>query len=92
MYGLTLNGKLYRLTFSKSLAEFLAKDKYEIRIFKVIQGGEIPKDAISSSGLYGIVSSKSHKLLRLSLSKDFANFICRDKFRYLIECWLVPVA
>lgn len=84
--------KLYRLTFSRSLAEFLAGDTYEIRIFNVVRGRIIARKERSASGLYGIVSASKHKLLRISLSKDHANLLCGDASRYLIECTLAPVA
>lgn len=76
------------MTFSKSLAQFLADKKYDIKVFEAVSGKALQPNESSSTGLYGIVSSINNKLLRVSLSKDHANFITQDQFRYLTECHL----
>ena len=84
--------KLYRVTFSRSLAEFLAGREYDIRVFKAAAGAPLATGSHSRTGLYGIISARNQKLLRISLSKAHAELLCGDRWRYVAECALVPVA
>lgn len=84
------NKRCYRLTFSKSLAEFIIKKyKPELKLARIeyTRGKRLSSEDISSSGVYGILSS-SGIVLRASLIKEQALEYCSDT-RSLIELHLI---
>lgn len=87
IYGLVRAGRLYRLSFSKSLLQHVREglpEAYTLARFKVYKGRILERGEESSSGLYGIESHKG-KLLRIALSKDVADMLCDWRFRKLRE-------
>lgn len=86
------NSKIYRITFSESLAQHILKcldDTYSILPVTIKVGRRLKDGETSSSGLYGIVATRNDRLLRVSLSKDIAEFMCNDDSRYLAECYVL---
>ena len=88
-YAICKDDKIYRFTFSKDVAQHILSltDGYEIRTFDVRIGRRL-KSGEQGNGLYGILSSKTNKLLRISCIKDVAEFLTQDDSRYIAECWI----
>lgn len=89
------DGKVFRITFSKSLAEHLLRcgpqglhiERVAFQVGRRLQHGEQ-----SASGLYAITSTreKDHGLvLRITLSAGVAKMLTPDHWREIRECWLV---
>lgn len=92
MWGITDGKKLYRLTFSKTLAEHICEGsngKYHVRRYDCIAGRNLADGELSKSGIYGIVSAKNGLLLRASLIAGVAE-LYRDSTRSICEAYLVP--
>lgn len=89
VWGITDGKKLYRLTFSKSLAEFLAKldPTYEVRRFEFKLGKELDRNTPSKSGAYALMSNKGYAL-RIQLSQELSNMYRDDESRHIREVWL----
>lgn len=83
--------KLYRLTFSESLAKFICDkdDKYRVERFNFKIGKKLAVGEKSQSGLYAIMSVKGDYALRISLHQEGAQLLCDDKSRYLAEAWII---
>ena len=82
--------KLHRVTFSLSLAKhIIAKHfpHYEIRDAKAIRNKVLNKGEISS-GIYGVVSTKSNLLLRAPLRKELADMYSECDSRHIEEIFL----
>ena len=92
VWGITDGKKVYRLTFSKSLAEFLVKldPTYELARFEFKLGKEIDRDTPSSSGAYALVSNKGYTL-RIQLSQELSNIYRDDYSRHIREVWLKKI-
>lgn len=84
--------RLHRISFSKSLLEHIAKSgDYEVREIKFSQGKILSPGETSSTGLYGIIKSKSGWTLRISLMKDVANYLCDFDSRKLCEIKITKI-
>lgn len=82
--------RCYRLTFSKSLAEFIiSSERPDLKLARIeyVRGKRLRESDRSSSGIYGILSS-SGIVLRASLIKEQALEYCSDT-RSLIELHLI---
>ena len=92
IWGITDGKKLYRLTFSKSLADFLASldPSYEVCRFKFKIGRELDRDTASRSGVYILMSNKGYAL-RMQLSQELSNMYRDDYSRHIREGWLERV-
>lgn len=90
MLSLEANGRCYRLTFSRSLAEHIQRLRPELEIRKRTfrTGRMLAKGEMSRSGVYAIVDTRKFKTLRLSLIKDVA-YLLRSNTRTVHEGWLV---
>lgn len=84
------NKKCYRLTFSKSLAEFIIKKHCpELKLARIeyTRGRKLSYNEYSSSGIYGVIS-QSGICLRASLIKEQAQMYISDT-RSLCELHLI---
>jgi hypothetical protein len=82
--------KLYRLTFSKSLADLICSSQEGLRvnrvpfhIGKVLRSGEQ-----SDSKLYAIISKSKGIALRITMFKDLAAIMSEDGSCYICEAWI----
>ena len=85
--------KIHRATFSKSLSEWIVKTyapHMEVRRLRYKLGKVLPPGE-SSSGLYGIISTKKEITLRVSMSKDHAELLTECESRYVRELFLEPL-
>lgn len=85
--------KLYRLTFSKTLAEYMTQydPEYSTKTFRYVLGHRLKDNEASQNGLYAIVSALPNKndlVLRISMSKEIAELYKADGQRVLHEIWL----
>lgn len=89
IWGIVSKNKLHRLTFSKSLAEFICCNygDYQMRRFNVKRGRKLAVGETSKSGVYLIVSSKG-VILRASVLKGTAELYCDGETRFLYEGFL----
>ena len=80
---------MYRLTFSKGLAEFLAKldPSYEVARFEFKIGRELDRETPSRSGAYVLMSDKGY-VLRMQLSQELSNMYRDDMSRHIREVWV----
>ena len=93
VWGIVDGKKLYRLTFSKSLSEFLAKldPAYEVARFEFKIGRELDRDEASRSGVYALMSNKGYAL-RMQLSQELSNIYRDDYSRHIREVWLKRIS
>jgi hypothetical protein len=100
IWGLVSNGengqRLHRLTFSSSLAQWLAGEaekkwgmKMEVKRYGFKIGKRLDAGQASASGVYGIVSANKGMALRASLFQEGAEMM-RDSSRDIHEMWLMP--
>jgi hypothetical protein len=100
IWGLVSNGekgrRLHRLTFSGSLALWLAGEAekkwgiaMEAKRFGFKIGNRLDEGQASASGVYGIVSANKGMALRASLFQEGAELM-RDSSRDIHEMWLLP--
>lgn len=90
-YGLVRDGKLFRVTFSLSLAEYLARltdERYEVVSLTFRVGRRLEPGEESRSGLYALCSKKTGTVLRISLLQEIAEEMLDPAWRYLAECYL----
>lgn len=85
------NNKLFRLTFSQGLANFICKNnpEYNVRQVNFKIGRRLEKGEKSKSGLYALMSKKGDFALRISLIQGISELHSDDSSRYLAEAWLV---
>lgn len=83
--------RLFRITFSKSLAEHIAGDAYDVKRIDLKLGKPLLPGELSSTGLYAVVAKRRDRILRVSLIKDVAEMIGDDPSRYVAECWVDPI-
>ncbi len=84
------NKRCYRLTFSKSLAEWIIfkhYPKYKLARIEYVRGRKLSTEDISSSGIYGIISNAGI-MLRISLIKEQA-LLYISETRSLCEIHLI---
>ncbi len=86
--------KLHRVTFSHAVAKRIADISGDA--FKLIQVDLFPGRRLSpderSNALYGVLSAKNGRILRVAIQHDVAQLISDDKFRYLCELRIAPVS
>lgn len=89
VWGITDGKKVYRFTFSKSLAEFLAKldPSYQAKRFEFRIGKELDRETESRSGAYVLMSNKGYAL-RIQLSQELSNLYRDDYSRHIREVYL----
>lgn len=82
--------KLYRLTFSKTLAEKICSYDSKLRIERVAfkTGKTLKSGEKSSSGLYGIMSTRKNIALRITMFKDLAEIFIEDGSCFIQEIWI----
>lgn len=93
VWGLVKDGRLYRLTFSKSLAEHInsnLNNQYTLRRYKLVKGRRLSAEDTSSTGLYSIVDARKDYTLRVALDRRVAHMLCDWNWRYLQEVHLIP--
>lgn len=91
IWAITDGTKLYRLTFSKSLADCIAKklgDGYQVERLTFQLGRPIGPGEKSKSGLYALMSKSRQIALRISLFKEAGELLADDDTRYLREAWI----
>ena len=88
-----MNGnKLYRLTFSKSLAELISNDTgYHIQRFNAVTGRILTHNEQSSTHVYGVVSKNNGVLLRAPLNQHIAEMYRNSQYRDICEVYLEKV-
>lgn len=75
------------MTFSRSLAEYLARvtgttmQRVQLRLGRTLAPGEK-----SSTGLYALVSLQKGTILRVSCIHEFAHGMVDPEWRTLVEC------
>lgn len=87
IWSIERGGKLFRLTFSKSLAEHIAGKAFDIVRRTFIKGRELQPGEQSRSGLYAIVDRRKGIVLRISLYREIAKLLT-DSTRYIAEAWI----
>jgi hypothetical protein len=88
IWGIVKGNKLYRLTFSKSLAEHICqKHGYELRRMTFHIGKPLKVGEKSKTSLYGIRSSNNGIILRVSMFREIAEEM-RDTSRQVHEIYL----
>lgn len=90
IWAITDGKKLYRLTFSKTLADHICEsqknlyvDRLPFHIGRVLQPGEQSK-----SGLYSLISRRKSIALRITMFKDLATIMSEDDSCYICEAWI----
>lgn len=87
---LSHEGKIHRVTFSKSLAEFIQQKATTPLILSRITfrvGQELNESTSTNAGMFAIVDRRKGKVLRICLERDLAHFLC-DSSRFVAECWI----
>lgn len=81
--------KIVRLTFSKSLAEFISSKLPDSQVQQVefIVSRKLEKGQKSKSGLYGITNKRDGWMLRICMSSELAEMFRHDS-REVVEVWL----
>lgn len=93
MWAIVDDTKLYRLTFSKSLAEMISKQsngKYRMKRYDCILGRPLSETEVSRTGIYAVVSTSKGIVLRAPMFKEMAEMY-RDPSRSIYEAFLEPV-
>lgn len=84
--------KLYRLTFSKSLADLIsAKTGFKTRRFRYHIGEDLKPGDDSPSGLYALLDAESDLALRISLDKRISEIHCDWQYRKLATAYISPL-
>lgn len=84
--------RLYRLTFSKSLADIICKDsRYRLRRFSVLPGKALQLGEPSPTGIYLVCARATGVVLRASLLRDVAALHANDPSRQLFAGILTGV-
>lgn len=88
-YAVIDDKKLYRITFSKSLAEYIVQTIGfgEVKKIQLILGKELKPGEKSSSGLFAICKAKSKWPLRVTLFKDLAE-MWKNYSTCIYECYI----
>ena len=83
-------GRLYRLTFSKSLADHICRlaPGYTVERRKFVLGSRLVPNETSPSGLYAIVKEGTDWALRITTFQQLAES-WRHSSRYIAGCWLI---
>lgn len=84
---------MYRLTFSKSLADLICERSnglYKVRRFDCVLGRPLNTTEQSVTGVYVVVSTLNGIVLRAPLFQEMANMY-RDSSREIREAFLIPL-
>ena len=95
IYGIVKDNKLYRLSFSKSLIEYIIKTHlsgqgYQYQAFDIVRGQELKPNEKIDSGIYAIVSKRKDIILRATPSFDIAQWLTDWGSRTIFQAWLIP--
>ena len=86
-YMITDGSKCYRITFSKSLADYIAKEvDMKVERIELILTNELC-DKASKSGLYAVCKKDSIWPLRITLFKELAELWTTDT-TVIYECYI----
>lgn len=90
MYCVIHDGKLFRITFSRSLAEHVVEyaGKGRVEKYDAVAGRQLRAKETSPTGLYAIVSSKNNRVLRIATSVEEADLLCDYESRKICEAWI----
>jgi hypothetical protein len=89
-YAIIRNNRIHRITFSKSLADYIVSqmdESYQIHRITFTIGKKLEPQQKSSTGLYAIVSKKTDWTLRITMFQEIAETF-RDDSRYIAECFI----
>jgi len=91
VWSIERGGKIYRLTFSKSLAEYISSliGPCEINRRTFMVGRRLEHSETSRSGLYAIVDCRKNMTLRITMFLEIATLLRADS-RYIAEAWIMP--
>ena len=90
MWALEHAGKIYRLTFSKSLAEHIQRHApipLTLTRRRFITDARLAPGERSKSGAYAIIDTRKHKTLRIALDVQIADLLRSDS-REVRAAWL----
>jgi hypothetical protein len=89
VWSLEKNGRVHRLTFSKSLAEHIQANVpgLELNRREFLVGRRLAPGELSKSGAYAVLDARKGKILRITLFAQAAE-IFRDEYRNIAEAWL----
>lgn len=77
------------MTFSKSLADYLARlTGMTVRRVQIFVGRRLPAGSPSGTGAYALVARRKGTILRVSLIQGFAEELADGDSRVLHECTL----
>lgn len=90
MWSLEDGRKTFRLTFSKSLAEYLQRLRPHLSLVRrtFTTGRALARGESSPSGAYAIVDTRKFKTLRITLDRRIADLLASDT-RIVFEAWLL---
>ena len=90
MYGVHDSKKLYRLTFSRSLADLIVKGNSKLKVskFEFRVGKTLKINEKSCNGLYAILDKRSGLVLRISMIQEIAELQRDENYRVLSECFV----
>ncbi len=94
-WAVVKDDKVYRITFSQSLAEHAIKctedPNFTLARITLKIGNEIGPGQNSPTGLYALIDRRKGKTLRVAMNKELANLVCDFKSRYLAEAFIEKV-
>ena len=79
--ALIREGRIERLSFSRSFLEFLGRQLGGS--WQVLRFTFKLEEELNDASIFAIVDRRKGKVLRLSLSRETAEFLCRDPSRYV---------
>jgi hypothetical protein len=83
---------VYRLTFSRSLAEIICRDTgLKLQRFNCIAGRILDVGELSKTGIYGVLSKNKGVLLRAPLIQQVAEMYRDNQYRDICEVYLEKV-
>lgn len=83
--------KIYRLTFSKQVADLCASyGDYEVRKLRIKRGKKLDPGEESPTGIYLICTSKCGSLLRAQLNKGISELFFDPEYRHIYTGILKP--
>ena len=90
IWAITDTKKLYRLTFSKNLADYICKSSKKLSVTRVnfVIGKQLKIEEQSKTGLYAIMSKSKDIALRITMFKELAAIMAEDNSRYICEAFL----
>jgi hypothetical protein len=90
VYAVQDSTRLYRLTFSRSLAEHIAQGRSGLQVVgrRFFLGQTLTAGTPTEAKLFAICSKKTGVCLRISLFRELAHLLTDDS-RYVAEAWLI---